>query len=109
MATNQDAREIYWLLLLGSSAEQDQPQEKQWENAAVFFYALCRWQGSGEGIDIFNVHCIPDARLETSHTVSEIVIALILQVRKQRLNHTPRVTQLVKRCLPLLDPAEGFH
>lgn len=50
MATNQDAREIYWLLLLGSSAEQDQPQEEQRENAAVFFfmhYADGRGRGRG--------------------------------------------------------------
>lgn len=50
-------------------------------------------------------------QLATAHAISETVTVLILQMRKQRLDNMPSVTQLVKQCLLslLLDPGEGFH
>lgn len=103
--------EISRPLFLGSSAEQDQPLERSGRGTLPYFAYYGNGWEQGERIDIFGVPCTPDTQLATAHAISETVTVLILQMRKQRLDNMPSVTQLVKQCLLslLLDPGEGFH
>lgn len=83
MATNRNAHEIYWLLLLGSPAELERLLNSSERPSRLYFTLYANGRKPGEGTDNSDTHCA-QALSWMLLTLYEIYYHFILDMRKQQ-------------------------